>query len=138
MPALCRSVRASCRNSCVLKLALKWAWRRSIFMLCLAVVLWLTLTPGGGQAPLFPHIDKLQHFSAFFGLALLGRHAFPRHVLLMLLFLVFVGAAIEWAQLYVPQRTGTYGDWLADSLGAVLGVVFYPRALSLWQRWRNS
>lgn len=33
-----------------------------------------------------------------------------------------LSAAIEFAQLYVPQRTSSWFDWSANTLGAVLGV----------------
>jgi VanZ family protein len=40
----------------------------------------------------------------------------------LLLGLVVLGALTEWLQAYVPGRSMSAADWVADSAGALLGL----------------
>jgi VanZ family protein len=82
--------------------------------------------------------DKWVHGGLFTVLGVLGalawRQAWVR--VLLLLGLVFLGALTEFLQAYVPGRSMSAADWLADVTGAVFGVglgVFFVR----WKRWRR-
>jgi len=83
----------------------------------------------------FSHIDKILHFG-FFGLgagfltlAVMGStvHWNWRLELAVLVALALIGAFDEWHQFFVPERSNVFlehfGDWVADVLGSIVGVV---------------
>jgi VanZ family protein len=76
-------------------------------------------------------LDKLVHLVAYGGLATLG--CLPceraRHGLPIIIGLIALGGLIEIAQLFVPGRFGSFGDFIANGCGVLLGV-----ALSRWLR----
>ena len=72
--------------------------------------------------------DKLLHTVEYAGLACLLFRAFcgegVRPAVAALLTVVMVsgyGATDEWHQFYVPLRSSDVHDWMADTLGAILG-----------------
>lgn len=83
--------------------------------------------------------DKVLHFGAYFVMAILSWRAL-RHTgvqksnlaLLCLLFCSLYGLSDEWHQSFVPGRTASVWDWLADSLGAATA------ALTLKQRQQTA
>ena len=78
------------------------------------------------------HFDKIVHFSLYFVLAALGLHALsvrtrnpsPRHVLIVFAVVTAFGLLDEVTQPLV-RRDFDWFDWLADSLGALTGVMAY-------------
>lgn len=97
-------------------------------VLWLATVLvgtsWPSLTLGPDGLPL----DKIAHFSAYGILAALALRATltPHRLTTMLAVLVSVsvlGAIDEWHQSFIPGRSMSFADWIADSAGATLGVL---------------
>ncbi len=90
----------------------------------------LNLPPSSDTPPLLP-LDKLVHAGLFFVAgALLGRGwREPRGALwaLALGLLLFAGLT-ELIQAYVPGRSASAGDVLADALGAVVGLWLSRRA----------
>jgi VanZ family protein len=88
------------------------------------------LQPPGPQ---FDNQDKVYHagyftlgaLCLFVGLRLKnpGR-SLMRTAMLVFLFAVFVGAFDEFHQSFIPNRSGNdWGDWLADSVGGVIGSI---------------
>lgn len=81
----------------------------------------------------FRYADKGVHFLMYGGLGLLlarAMHNPPRTTLVRVLLASFllvvaIGAADEWHQHYIRGRSTEFADWLADSLGGLLGA-------SLW------
>ena len=81
--------------------------------------------------------DKIKHFGAFFGLSVLLSLTllYQSKVLLFKKFFLatafiissFYGLLDEIHQSFVPGRNNEFLDWVADSLGAAVGVfvVFY-------------
>lgn len=71
-----------------------------------------------------PGADKWVHGGLFAVLGLLGALAWRgmRARPALLLSLVFLGALTEWLQAYVPGRSMSAADWLADSAGVLLGL----------------
>ena len=87
-----------------------------------ALVIWGELAP----APELPSIglwDKLEHFTAYFGLALMsvlgwsGRRA-PR----IFFSVILLGGVLEILQAHVG-RDAEWGDMLANTLGALTGTL---------------
>jgi VanZ family protein len=106
----------------------------------LAVAAWMTLTvilstfPVDEIQPSVPDADKLGHAAVYGVLALLCALAWHRHgssqaaaiERAMALVLVF-GALLEFVQGFVG-RDPSMGDWLADGVGALVGLGF-------WKAW---
>lgn len=109
-----------------------------LFGLWSAGVTALSAMPGGTvNLPVFPHADKLAHFGMFFVgafiLAAALRQSFrwsPWVVVpAVIAVMAVLGAIDEWHQLFTPGRSGgDLGDWMADSLGGICGVL----ALYAW------
>ena len=99
---------------------------RVVFLLLVAVVLYLTLTPVPPHVALdnLPFGDKIEHFLAFATLAAMARLGFPRvSRWQMLEHLSFLGALIEVAQATPGLgRDCDWHDWVADTMGAALGL----------------
>lgn len=108
----------------------RWFW---ILPLAVALtIFWLSSRshyPAGIQLP--PPLDKVAHLSVFAALAFAldlalrmnqpGLPLYRRHLLVFVVVCAF-GATDEWHQAFVPGRSCELGDWLADCLGAVVGL----------------
>jgi VanZ family protein len=107
-----------------------------LFLPALAVVAWGELTPHP------PHIadeifgwDKAEHFTAYFGLALLATlfWGLRRSLIWVYLVVVLLGGALEIGQSF----TGRDADWhdeLANSLGALAGMAIACAYLAIPRR----
>ena len=96
------------------------------FCLCglIAAVAYLALTPTPPSA-LTTGWDKLNHVLAFVALswsACLGSGGSRRGLWRLAIGLLAFGGLIEIAQLYVPGRSGEWGDLLADTIGIGFGT----------------
>ncbi len=69
--------------------------------------------------------DKLAHFLAYAMLALCGGFAFSAHRTEIALgaLLIGCGCILEIAQIYIPGRSGSIADAIANGLGVVAGMV---------------
>lgn len=105
-------------------------------------VLWLTALSVASSfntnlpdaTPKIPHFDKIAHFTYFlfgaviFNTWLLLKHGnrspfYVRYLIPTILFGIF-GAVDEYHQTFTPGRSGNDPhDWLADILGALLGII---------------
>ena len=98
---------------------------------------WPAPSSGGGAMP-FPHADKLVHAAiyALLAIAALATSAAWRiswSVKLGLAVwgaLAALGALDEATQLLVPGRSADVLDWVADGLGALLGIGLYAAGRS--------
>ena len=94
----------------------------AFWLACIAVGA-MSLTPVQHLPPqVFDIWDKAQHAAGFAVLALLGRLAYPRALISLVLGLLSYGAAIELAQSATGWRYGDVQDWLADAIGVISGV----------------
>ncbi|MDO6388296.1 MULTISPECIES: VanZ family protein [unclassified Uliginosibacterium] len=107
--------------------------RQVLAALVLGLML-LALFAGGAQpeaAGLIPAPwDKLAHLTLFAVLALLLRGGLGLPAWLALLIALGIGAADEFHQAGLPGRFAGLDDWLADLVGALLGLAL----LRLWGR----
>ena len=111
------------------------AW---LFLPALVVVAWGELTPAPPQlvGDLFGW-DKAEHFTAYFGLALLASLGWGlrRSLVWILLGVILLGGALEIAQGMVG-RDADWHDELANSLGATLGMALAIVYLAIPRRPR--
>ena len=107
------------------------AW---LFWPALAVVAWGELTP---HLPKVAALlwDKVEHFIAYFGLALLASLGWGLRRSLVFVFaaVVGLGGALEILQSFVG-RDAEWGDFFANTLGALGGLVLAVVYLSIPRR----
>jgi VanZ family protein len=107
------------------------AW---LFWPALAVVVWGELTP---HPPKLAALlwDKAEHFIAYFGLALLASLGWGLRRSLVLVFaaVVALGGMLEILQSFVG-RDAEWGDFFANSLGALAGLALAVVYLSIPRR----
>lgn len=109
------------------------------FILWSAVLYWLSSTvPPLPDGPKVPHFDKVAHFGYFFGggglLAAFFFRLRPdsppwgRIIAATAVILSVIGMLDEWHQTFTEGRSGNDpGDWLADTLGALVGALVFRR-----------
>lgn len=102
------------------------AIRRWILRIVFAIVLIVLLYAGLRDRAIpefFNEEDKLHHLAGFAALALSTRMAFPRgSVLWQVLAVVALGVFIELAQEWLPDRTSSVWDILANLVGIAVGL----------------
>lgn len=93
-----------------------------------------------GPPNLFPYSDKLVHMSAWgllAGIAALAVRGRPIPLAIAVALLAS-SATVEWGQAYIPGRSASYGDLLANALGIGLGTLLSlslsPRLLCAMKR----
>ncbi len=106
----------------------------------MGLIFYLSHRPALPLPGLFPHQDKLFHAGAYAVLAYLwagaltgpigrganGRqHRQSRRLLLAVLISAGYGLTDEYHQSFIPGRDASLGDWLADTVGAIIGVRLY-------------
>ncbi len=85
------------------------------------------------RLPSFGLTDKMNHFIAYFALAILVNLTlmyqrkslllFNKAVMATIVICLLYGVIDELHQMYIPGRFAETMDWFADSLGAVSGVL---------------
>ena len=96
-----------------------------VFSVYVLGVIFVSLLPGGGGS--FWHLDKIGHYLAYLGMAVLAFLTFKAGTpqILALLFAVVLGAALEWCQSFLPGRDMSLWDGIANTLGVISGVVLF-------------
>jgi len=95
----------------------------------IAVIAWGELSPAN-EIPDLNIWDKAEHFTAYFGLALMGVLGWSgRRTPLIFLAVVALGGTLEILQAFVG-RDAEWGDMLANTLGATAGTLL--ALLLLW------
>ncbi len=91
----------------------------------MAYAAFVLTAPGIGPPPLFPFQDKVFHAACFAALTGPGVLALPRRYLWFWVgHMAFLGIGIELVQWkYIPTRTGSIDDFLADAVGIAAAVV---------------
>ncbi|OUL99430.1 VanZ family protein [Variovorax sp. JS1663] len=112
------------------------AWRGAFWSVALAMLV-LSILPPSPQLPTTGW-DKSNHVLGFAVLMMLGRWAYPkRAVSLLLLGLLGYGAAIECLQSLTPDRFAEWADLLADGIGLLCGWLL-GSAIDFVPAWRRA
>ena len=123
-----------------LLILIKWLPALSIF----GISFYLSSLSTIQQIPAFPYADKLVHFICFGGLAFwvaFGCDFFANSKLKIFVPVIIVsiyGIIDEIHQSFTPGRSSTVGDWIADTLGALLGSFIFYLISKLIQKWKNT
>ena len=94
-----------------------------VFILYAGIVTFASLRPGIGGG--IEHMDKLTHLLAYYIFAVLGYRILKArgYYLYVCLGIIAYGGLMEVAQSYMPGRDMSGYDFLANTLGVVLGAV---------------
>lgn len=103
-----------------------------LFIYWLALLIGTSI-PSDVSVEIFELSDKLKHFLAYMILAfLLGLNlhfqekwefAIKNYFFITLLITLIYGAADEIHQIWIPNRSAEFYDWLADLLGSLVGII---------------
>jgi len=105
------------------------------------VVLFFTALPYSGVPQLtVGYFDKIAHFMEYtlFSVLILrgafrsGANPTPKVLLFALIFSVSYGIVMELLQLYIPGRTASFADGVANLAGSVFGLLLGK--VILWQK----
>lgn len=114
-------------------------YRLPPIVLC-CFIFWQSSYPGMVSEPLFPYDDKVMHLSAYGLLGFLAARALKKEnskwsvlriSLMAIVFSCTFGLSDEIHQAFVPERTASAWDFLADCAGAAAGSLLYMKFLSL-------
>lgn len=98
---------------------------RAVFWgMCLGIFV-LAMLPNNPSSVAFPDACKLVHAMAFAALSFIGGLAYTARIPILAVFLALLGAAIEVAQGFTPDRSPELFDFLADVVGIALGFITY-------------
>lgn len=98
--------------------------------------------PGTGEV-LIPNLDKVVHFFLYLFLSLLmafwlGTEKSAGATVAWTLGIGLAYAVLdEGAQTLIPSRHASVGDWIADSLGVIVGCLIYLAARVNWESNRS-
>jgi len=121
----------------------KYILRPLIFYWLLIFI--LTTIPGNMLTHSIKLSDKLEHILAYFGLAFLLSFAIrffrSKYLILSRIFLTLgiaflYGAFDELHQMFIPKRQADFLDLMADTLGAIMGILIAELFIYLGDRWR--
>lgn len=107
---------------------LKAAWAAGILTISIFSI--ATFDPGDFLASMW---DKLGHFLAYFGIALIGFLAATtaRHRVQIAAGMLILGLTLEILQFYTPNRQFEWADWLADGVGIAAAFGLYKAIAGL-------
>lgn len=101
------------------------------FVVAAAAIVWFSLKPMPEQASM-GHIDKIEHFTAYAGLTLLGFLTLGRSSARLVAIILLFGVGVEFAQALLPTgRTGSVLDGLANTAGGGLAWAGWVRTVRL-------
>jgi len=90
----------------------------------MGVIFYLSSIPGKNLAPLPVGGDKVIHFFIYLFIGIFFQRSLKKfHILIPVFLGLFYGMTDEFHQSFVPGRFPSIGDWFADSLGVIAGVL---------------
>jgi VanZ family protein len=98
---------------------------RGVFAVVVLISLAVLFAPGQDVPPAPHGVDKLVHSGLFLALALSGSWAGVRRGVLVGLLLLYAAGSELIQAIPALQRDATLGDWLADAVGVLLGLLVW-------------
>ena len=111
-------------------------WRNALWAVAIAALIFYASSRAHVASPGITRIDdKFGHFGIY---GLLGTLVCRltrgwRGALASLIIVSAYGASDEWHQSFVPGRSTDVQDWIADTIGAAMGIALYMG----WSRYRG-
>lgn len=98
---------------------------RFVLLIYTLLVIVVSLLPGSGTS--YGQADKIGHFLAYAGMAILALLSFERRIPRQgsLLGAIALGALLEWGQSFIPGRDMSVVDGLANALGVLAGALLF-------------
>jgi hypothetical protein len=104
------------------------ALARGAFAVAVLASLAILFAPGSDVPPSPPGVDKLVHGGLFLALAVTGRWAGVRRGALAVLLPLYAAASELIQAIPALHRDATLGDWLADVVGTMVGLLLWELA----------
>jgi VanZ family protein len=101
------------------------ALSRGTFAVVVLLSVAILFAPGSDVPPSPPGVDKLVHAGLFLALAVSGRWAGVRRGALAVLLPLYAAASELIQAIPALHRDATLGDWLADVVGVLLGLLLW-------------
>ena len=96
-----------------------------------AIIFYFSSLPTISSPPLYPHQDKISHWVEYMVFGWFALKAFLpgtlKGVFGNLLFSFLYAASDENHQSFVPGRSCSFADWIADSIGMLTSFFIYHR-----------
>lgn len=100
-------------------------WWKSSWFILVAIIVYLSLKPAE-QKNLIEVNDKVGHFLAYFTLVIATRIFFPNWKMVgAMIFSFTLSCILEWLQNFVPGRSVSIWDVVANGTGVFMGTLFY-------------
>ena len=128
------------KNTDPLKQSMKKSIWTGIFALYAGIIFYASIYPVQSGAPLVsvPGMDKVVHAGEFTAFALIGYRTLIHYVgraksyLAVAIVSLFYGGLTELTQLFIPYRSASAVDWVADLIGVAIGLII----LIFFRRWK--
>jgi VanZ family protein len=106
----------------------------SLLLLYCSLIYWLSDQSVLPARYWFEHQDKVVHAGAYFIMAVFAWRSFIHYIklpyalaIISVVFCSVYGGLDEWHQSFVPGRMADVGDWIADTIGAAIGIGLLTR-----------
>lgn len=107
-------------------------WIPAIIIICCSW--YLSSQPTIQHMPKFPHADKIVHFICFGGLCFWITFALQRKKYIAIAVTSLYGIIDEIHQSFVPGRSCSIFDWIADTTGAIAGFFIFLLVLFIYSK----
>ncbi|MFZ0545515.1 MAG: VanZ family protein [Candidatus Promineifilaceae bacterium] len=104
-----------------------WRQRQVLFVCYIIIVAVVTLFPADSSEIPIKHIDKVGHFIAYVGMAVLALTCFKSRSgqISAVVAAAIISGLLELAQTFVPGRIVSLTDGIANILGILIGILLY-------------
>lgn len=110
----------------------------ALWFFLFVLLLYLSVSDLDGSVAFFPNVDKVYHAGYYFVLAILWAYSARKNWIIAAgcLFMFFSGVLIESVQYYLPARSFSFADMMANTFGLVLGsFVFISIKKNVKKSW---